>query len=60
MRDAEARRERGAVAGVPVDELQHPGRLAERADALLDPVAVDRVDEPHAAVRAQRVGGALE
>ena len=40
---------------VPVEQLDHAGRLAERADALLDAVAVDRVDQPDAAVDGERV-----
>ena len=60
MRDAEARGERGAVAVVPVDELDDAGGLAEGTDALLQAGAVHGVDEPDTAVRAERVRGALE
>ena len=54
-RHAEPRGQRGAVAVVPVDQLDHAGRLAERADALLDAVAVDRIGQPDAAVDGERV-----
>src|SRR6185436_8842158 len=40
---------------VPVEQLQDTGRLAERANALLDAFAVGRVDDPDAAVCEQRV-----
>ena len=43
------------VAVVPVDQLDHAGRLAERADALLDAVALDRIGQPDAAVDGERV-----
>ena len=54
-RNAEPRRERGAVAVVPVEELDHARRLAEPAHALREPVDVDRVDQPDAAVGLERV-----
>jgi hypothetical protein len=34
--------------------------LAERVHPLFDALSVDRVDEPHAPVRAQGVRGALQ
>ena len=58
-RNAEPLGESGAVAVVPVDQLDHAGRLAERADALLDALAVDRIDQPDAAVDGERVRRAL-
>ena len=42
-----------------VEQLDDAGRLAERADPLLDPVAVRRVDHPDASAAAHRVAGAL-
>ena len=59
-RHAEPRRDRLAVALVGDEQLQHGRRLAERRDALHRLRLVDRVDEPHAAVVDERVGGALE
>jgi hypothetical protein len=44
---------------VPVEELDDPGRLAEPADPLVDPVAVERVDDPDASGRGDRMRGAL-
>ena len=55
QRHAEPLGQLGAVAVVPVDQLDHAGRLAERANALLDAVAVDRVDQPDAAVDGECV-----
>jgi len=39
--------ESGAVAAVPVEELDHSCRPAERTDALIQSAAVDRIDDPH-------------
>jgi hypothetical protein len=52
--------EAGAVALVAVEQLDDAGRPAERPHPLLDALPVDRVDEPHAPVRAQGVRGALQ
>ena len=59
-RHAEPRRPGRAVARVAVEQLQDACRLAERADALLELRRVDGVDQPDAAVHAERVRGALE
>jgi len=56
---AQPLREGGTVALVAVEELDDPGRLAERAHPILDAVSVHRVDEPHASLEAERVGRAL-
>src|ERR687888_2106737 len=60
QRDAEPLGERGRVAPVPVEELDHAGRLAERADPLLDSRGVVRVKDPDTALRAERVRTACE
>ena len=59
-RDAEAARERAAVAPVAVEQLDDARGLAERADPLLHPVPVDRVDQPDLAVEHERVRAALQ
>src|SRR6266545_7722113 len=59
MRDAESVRERGAVAVVPVEELDDSGRRSRGTDALLQSVHVDRIDKPDAAAGHERVGAAL-
>src|SRR5919198_6722351 len=59
-RDAESLGERGRVAPVPVEELDHAGRLAERADPLLDSRRVDRVEDPDPVLRTERVRATRE
>src|SRR5438309_4880991 len=54
-RDAEPPGERGAVAPVPVEELDHAGRLAEGADPLIHSWRVDRIEDPDAALGAERM-----
>ena len=56
-RHAEPRREGRAVALVPVEQLDHARRLAERPDPLVDAVTLDRVDDPHSAVRCEGMRG---
>src|SRR6266571_717090 len=60
MRNAEPGGERRAVAIVPVEELDHADRRADRADAFLDAVSVHRIDEPNITVRDKRVRAALQ
>jgi hypothetical protein len=60
VRHAESRSKLTAVPVVPVEELDHSGGVARRASALLDAVAVDRIDKPDAAVHDERVRAALE
>lgn len=60
MRHAEARGDGRTVASVPVQHLHDRGRLAQRADALVEALDVERVGDPDAAGRADGVAGALE
>ena len=46
MRDAESLRDGGAVAVVPVEQLDDPGRLAELAHPRVELRPVDDVEEP--------------
>ena len=55
---AETLRNGEAVALVPVEELDDAGRIAERTDARLDALSVDRIDEPDSAAGANRMRGA--
>jgi hypothetical protein len=48
-------RDRGAIARVPVEELDDARRLAQLADPLVEPVAVDHVGQPDATAGAHRV-----
>ena len=57
QRHAVAAGQRGAVARVTVEELEHPPHLAEPGEPVLQALAVDRVDQPHAALVGQGVGG---
>jgi hypothetical protein len=59
MRNAEALGERRAVAIVPIEQLQDARRSAGCANTLVQPVPVERVDQPDAAVRDERVRAAL-
>ena len=52
VRHAEPRGQGGRVAAVPVEELDHTGRLAELPDVLLHPRRVDRIEDPDASLRA--------
>ena len=58
MRDAEPPGDGGAVAVVPVEQLDDPGGLAELPDAVVELGPVDDVEEPDAAVDLERVRGA--
>ena len=58
--NTEAVRERDAVARVTVDQLDHAGRRARRPHTLVEPLVVDRVDQPDAAARDQRVRATLQ
>ena len=51
--------ESGAVAIVPVEQLQDARRCTCSADALLDTVPVDGIDRPDAAVVDERVRATL-
>jgi hypothetical protein len=53
--DAEASRERGRVAFVPVEELDHRLRLPKSPDALVDPGSVHRVEDENPAGDLDRV-----
>ena len=55
MRDAEPPGDGGAVAVVPVEQLDDARRLAELADPVVEPGPVDDVEEPDAAVDLERV-----
>src|SRR5580765_1827272 len=55
MRNAQLRRDLRTVAVVPVEQLDHAGRLAERARPLERVRPEHRVDEPHAPVNRERV-----
>jgi hypothetical protein len=55
MRHAETSRELRAVAVVAVEELDHSRRPAGSADPLFDPVHLERIDEPDAALHDERV-----
>lgn len=59
-RHTEPVRDRGAVALVPVEELDDAGRLAEGAEPVVEAVAVDRVGQPHTAVCQHGVRGAAQ
>ena len=50
VRDAETARDRAAVPRVPVEQLEHPARLAQRPHPLVEALGIDRVDEPDAAL----------
>jgi hypothetical protein len=54
-RHAEARGQRRAITVMPVEELNDTGRLAERQHTLLHAVCIQRIDEPDAVTREQRV-----
>jgi DNA polymerase (family 10) len=56
-RNPEPRGDCGAVALVPVEELDDPGRFAERADPLVQSWAVDGVRQPDAPAGTNRVRG---
>ena len=58
--DAEPLGDRSAVALVTVDELDDSGRLAERADPLVEARAVDDVRQPDASSDPERMRRALE
>jgi hypothetical protein len=60
MRHSEAPSQLGAVAVVPVEQLDHAGRFAERACALLGLRPRERIDEPEAAFGGERVRRPLE
>lgn len=57
---AEALGEGAAIAVVPVEKLDDSGRLARRANALLDTVAVHGIDQPDTAVHDERMRAAQE
>ncbi len=57
--DTEPSREGGAVAVVPVEQLQDASGRAYSADAFLGTVAVDGIDHPDAAVLDEGVRATL-
>jgi hypothetical protein len=59
MGNPEPRGHLGAGAVVAVEELQDPGRLTDARDALVEPVDIDRIDDPDAIAEAERMAGAL-
>ena len=59
MRDAEPLGKGRAVAIVAVDELQDAGGGAGATDTVLQPVLLQRVDQPDAALCDERVRAAL-
>ena len=60
VRHPELLREGLAPTPVPVEELDHPRRIAERLDPLGDAVTVERVDEPYPALGEEGVRAPLE
>jgi hypothetical protein len=60
MRNAEPPRESRAVAVVTIDELYDAGGGTGRTDAVVQPVPVERIDQPDAAVRDERMRAALK
>jgi hypothetical protein len=58
--DAEPLGDRGAVALVTIDELDDSGRLAERADPLVETRSVDDVRQPNVFSDPESVRGALQ
>lgn len=52
--------ERSAVTVVTIEELNHTGRLTRGADALLDSITVECVDQPDASAFDQRMRAALD
>jgi DNA polymerase (family 10) len=59
-RDAEAARDRGAVALVTVEELDHASGLPELRDSLVDPGPVEDVSQPNGVPDSNRVRGSFE
>jgi hypothetical protein len=59
MTNAEPPCERRAVAVVPIEQLQDTCRSAGGADAFLDSVPIDRIDQPDTAVNDERMRAAL-
>jgi len=57
--DTEPSGEGGAVAVVPVEQLEDARGCAPRADPLLDTVSVDRIDRPDATVLDESVRATL-
>jgi len=55
MRNAETLRQLGAVAVMPVEQLQDPGRLAGGPDPILHAVAEKWIDRPDAAGGDERM-----
>jgi hypothetical protein len=55
MRNAEPGSQRGGVAVVPIEQLDHAGRFSGGADLLVEALAVERIDQPDAAVGDERV-----
>jgi hypothetical protein len=45
---------------MPVEQLDHAGRLAERAHPFFELWLVDWIDEPDATLEDERVRGALD
>jgi hypothetical protein len=58
VRHTERRGKCGAVAVVAVEELEHPSRLPALPHSPLGVGPGHRIDQPHAAVDDERVGGA--
>ena len=57
VRHPEPRGDRGAVAVVAVEQLEHARGRAERGRVIERLGHVDGVDQPDAVARAERVGG---
>jgi hypothetical protein len=55
VRHVEALRDRGAVAAVAVEQLDHACRLAELASTIDRLTPVERVDEPDVPMRGERM-----
>jgi hypothetical protein len=55
MRHTETLRQLGAIAVMPVEQLQDAGRLAGGPDPILHPVAEERIDRPDAAADDEHV-----
>src|SRR5918995_4492199 len=59
VRYAEERRKLGRIALVPVEQLDDPGRLAERRDAFERRLPGERIEEPDAVLTGNRMRRAL-
>jgi len=59
MRNAEPRRELRAIAVVTIEQLDDARRSSGTNDSIVQPVTVERVDQPDSAVGDERMRAAL-